>query len=148
MDRNDSFRLADELIVAIDPNAAQALRPVLAEAFEGIEPPDATLIARGDGGLLKAYALYPSSLLIVDVQNTTAPGVRVDRVHLADAKITRQSHDLKQMHDGVWWDTTWRVECGDVSEVFTGREGPPHYVDQVAAFGRAVAKAAGWPIAV
>jgi hypothetical protein len=144
MDRDAAFTLADELITAIAPDDAEKLRPVLAEVFEGTESTGPQLTKRRSGQPLAAYLLDPGLFIVRAYPGSTDLEVRW--IDLADATVTRRCHDIRDTQSGVWWHTTWRVRSGDVEEEFLGEEGPPHAVDKEGAFGRAVAKAAGWPI--
>jgi len=144
MNRQVAFRLADEALISTAPDASLLLRPVLAETFEMMEAPEAQLIAR-DSGEVKVYLLHPSGLSITNVR-AESPTTGVQWVDLSETTITRQCDEVKGNHSGIWWQTTWRLIYGQVSEVFVGHEGPQS-VDEVERFARAVARAAGWPIA-
>jgi hypothetical protein len=144
MDRTAAFTLADELITAISPDDAGKLRPVLAEVFEGIQSTGPRLIKRRGGQPLTAYLLDPGLFIVRAYPGST--DLDVHWINLTDATVTRRCHDIRETQSGIWWQTTWRVQSGDLEEDFLGDEGPPHAVDNEGAFGRAVAKAAGWPI--
>lgn len=137
--------LADELVTAITPGDADKLRPVLAEVFEGVQSTGPRLIKRRGGQPPTAYLLEPGLFIVRAYPGSTDFDVRW--MDLTDATVIRRCHDIKETQSGIWWRTTWRVLSGDVEEEFLGEEGPPpHAVDKEGAFGRAVAKAAGWPI--
>lgn len=142
VERQSAFALADELVLALDPGAARLLRPAIAQTLEAIQAPDAQLVTRPP---LRAYLLCPPGLFVLEIQ-PEPPGVHLDWVNLEETAISMQSHDLRELPGGVWWETTWRLEYRDVSAVLVGREGPPHSRDELAQFGRAVALAAGWRI--
>jgi hypothetical protein len=143
MDRQDAFRLADEVLVATGPEAALLLRPVLTDTFQMIDDPEAHLISRAREELT-VFLLCPPRLFIATVQGDP-PTVDLQSLNLSEAAIARQCEDVRSDMGGVWWQTRWRVVHGPVSAQFVGQEGPQS-VDQGERFARQVATIAGWPI--
>jgi hypothetical protein len=141
MERNDAAMLADELLVAVGPEASYGLKPVLTEVFEMVAAPDQWLLIR-EGGELGVHLLCGHSLLVVKVDGEKPFSVDVGRVDLTKAALTRTGHAIEAKNSGIWWTTTWRLN-GDV--MFTGQEGP-RVIDKSELFARAVARAAGWPL--
>jgi hypothetical protein len=88
MDRDTAFALADELVIAIAPDDAEKLRPVLAEVFEGIQSIGPRLVKRRGGQPLTVYLLDPGLFIVRAYPGSTDLDVRW--IDLTDTTVTKR----------------------------------------------------------